>query len=107
MTEAEWLACTDPTPMLKYLRGKVSDRKLRLFGCACCRRAWSLLSSKCRKSLVIAERYSDGEVPAEKLFLAGFRASVAANVEHRREESPAGTAMLAVAWLCERPATFD
>jgi hypothetical protein len=31
MTEAEWLAATDPTPMLKALwaSGKTSDRKLR------------------------------------------------------------------------------
>jgi hypothetical protein len=37
MTEAEWLAATDPRPMLDFLRGKASDRRLRLFACACCR----------------------------------------------------------------------
>lgn len=34
MTEAEWLACADPTPMLEFLRGKVSDRKLRFIALA-------------------------------------------------------------------------
>jgi hypothetical protein len=37
VTEAEWLAATDPGPMLEYLRGKASDRKGRLFACACAR----------------------------------------------------------------------
>src|SRR3712207_1024524 len=31
VTEAEWLACDDPRPMLEFLRGKASERKLRLF----------------------------------------------------------------------------
>jgi hypothetical protein len=31
MTEAEWLACSDPEPKLEYLRAKASDRKLWLF----------------------------------------------------------------------------
>jgi hypothetical protein len=31
MTKAEWLAGTDPTPMVEFLRGKASGRKLRLF----------------------------------------------------------------------------
>jgi hypothetical protein len=41
MTEAEWLACRDPAPMLELLRGKASDRRTRLFACACLREAWT------------------------------------------------------------------
>jgi hypothetical protein len=64
MNEAEWLAATDPTPMLEFLRdaAKASDRKFRLFQVACCRRAWHLLpDDSCREAVLIAERYADGQ----------------------------------------------
>ena len=44
MTEAEWLAATDPTPMLAFLRGKVSERKFRLYACGLYRRIWHELT---------------------------------------------------------------
>ena len=60
MTESEWLACKDPGPMLEFLRGKVSDRKLRLFCVGCCRQIWHLLGDDQKRALVeVAEKYAD------------------------------------------------
>lgn len=60
MTEAKWLGCTDPNQMLRFLRGKVSDRKFRLFACACCRLIWKDLTLKpVRMAIETAEQYAD------------------------------------------------
>jgi hypothetical protein len=68
MSEAEWLACTDPEPMLEFLRGKASDRKLRLFSVACCHRIWHLMADDhSRKAVEIAEQVADGIVPCDAL----------------------------------------
>lgn len=105
MTETEWMNCTDPAPMLEFLRTQrtASERKLRLFAAACCRRVLNLLIDKhSRKALTIAERYADGEVTAEKLGFAWGDARRAAQVAHRQErETAEASAMLAVSLLCE------
>ena len=94
MTEAEWLACVDPTPMLEFLTEDGRERKLRLFGVACCRRFWHLLDDEhckkhvdfgvenrmlengyppfpplnsCRKAIELAERAADEPVSPEEL----------------------------------------
>jgi hypothetical protein len=68
MTEAEWLSCTDPGPMLEFLRGKASDRKLRLFASACCRLIPDLQWDEVWKnSYELAERYADGFVSGKRI----------------------------------------
>lgn len=68
MTEAEWLACADPMPMLAFLRGKASDRKLRLFALACCRRIWHrLIDPRSQEAIDTAERYADGLAVRDEL----------------------------------------
>jgi hypothetical protein len=63
MTEAEWLECLDPRPMLTYLRGKVSERKLRLFACACAWRVERWFPAPCcRQAVLVAEQMAEGEV---------------------------------------------
>jgi hypothetical protein len=62
MTEAEWLTCTDPTPMLEFVQGKSSDRKLQLFACACCRRLLGLFPNAAIRGAV-----EFGELDADDL----------------------------------------
>jgi hypothetical protein len=59
VTEVEWLACTDSQKMLDFLRGKVSDRKLRLFAVACCRRVLPPGDDR-HYAVDLAERIAEG-----------------------------------------------
>lgn len=68
MTEAEWLVCNDPRPMLSYLDGvtgksKGGRRKVRLLLSACCRRAWHhFVALKSRDLIEASETYADGRL---------------------------------------------
>ena len=60
MDEATWLAGTNPGPMLEYLRGKASDRQLRLFACANSRAVRGTEHLGPGAAVAAAERYADG-----------------------------------------------
>jgi hypothetical protein len=64
MTEAEWLGCTDPTLMFQFLQERASDRKLRLFALACCRRIFHLLGDE-RARAWFGQSVSDKDVAAK------------------------------------------
>ena len=74
MTEAQWLDCDYPKPMLAFLKENGSDRKMRLFGVACCRLVWELLATnECRRTVELAERAAD-DPTIETELLAACRA---------------------------------
>jgi hypothetical protein len=70
MTDAEWLACEDPRPMMEILAARASRRRQWLFSCACCRAVWPMLPSLCREAVELVERFADGEVVEDDLVVA-------------------------------------
>jgi hypothetical protein len=100
MTEQEWLEWTDHKPMLALLQGidqfeeavdgndprpmlttlpsAFSERRLRLFAVACCRRSWKLLTDERSQAAVeVAERFVDGKATLKELEEAGKAAGEA------------------------------
>jgi hypothetical protein len=93
MTEVEWMTCTDPERMLRSLLGKqnfialvlqqvrrsadltgprrASERQLRLYACACCRRIEALMGDdRSRRAIDIAELYADGMADDNEIIAA-------------------------------------
>jgi hypothetical protein len=95
MTEAEWLACTNPQPMLEFLRRKASDRKVRLFAVACCRRVWSSLEhEEFRDAVGKAESFADGLVDRAEMLQAHEKARAIFGQLHGKDNGP-GAALTA------------
>jgi hypothetical protein len=103
VTEAEWLAATDPAPMLNFLREEpANQRRLRMFGCACCRRAWHLLSDESsQKAVEATEAWAEGIVSKNELWAACDAAEFAeasAPTEQHLSVATAATCISADSW---------
>ncbi len=71
MTEAEWLNTSTAPHMIDYLASRASERKLRLFACAACRRISCVMQFEAsRKAVQVSERYADGQAEKDELRLA-------------------------------------
>jgi hypothetical protein len=73
MTEEEWLISESPQKMREYLeeKGNVQKRKLRLFACACCRRAAQWFLDPVQHAAVdVLEKYADGAATTDELAAA-------------------------------------
>jgi hypothetical protein len=96
MTQSEWDACTDPAQMLTFLRDQVSERKVRLFTCACCRRIWHLLvDERSCQAIHTAERCADQLASEEELQSAQQAASRVASELVRAQAQAAAEAVRA------------
>jgi hypothetical protein len=97
VTEAEWLACTDPKPMLEFLRSQASERKLRLFAVACLRAALGATVAEGetvhhalrvgRRLLLACERHADGAIGERELGASRAEAEAVLRSPHAAEES--------------------
>jgi hypothetical protein len=76
ITEADWLSCTESTTMLEWLRPHASERNLRLFTVACCRRIWPhIADERSRRAVELAEIDFDGPLGHDERFVAAGAAA--------------------------------
>lgn len=103
MNEDEWLGATDPAPMLEFLRGKVSERKWRLFAVACCRRQPAKWEETPREKLAVevAEQFCDGLADRRALDQAQEQ------VEGHLELYPGEPVYSAGFWACSEDIVHD
>ena len=64
----DWVTSNHPRVMLTFLRGHVSERKRRLFACACCHMVRHLIvDERSWHAVQLAERHADGLATAAEL----------------------------------------
>jgi hypothetical protein len=87
MNEEQWLETNNPLELIEYHAGSASERKLRLFACAACRRILHVMKHEgSRKAVEVSERYADGLSGAEDLLRAELIARDWAEVTERERK---------------------
>jgi len=82
--------------MQSFVDGKVSDRKHRLFACACCRMIWERMTdTRSRRAVEIAEQFVDGFATEEECQRAADEAFEADLMTLGREDNGRGAAAFA------------
>jgi hypothetical protein len=96
MNEQAWLASVDPEIMLDLLdqQGAISPRKDILWGCACVRRVWRLLTDdRLLQAVWTAEQHADGLANDQELATARAQAfSALRALQERRTGDATGIA---------------
>jgi hypothetical protein len=68
MTEVDWLAATDPFELLDSVEEETTQRKIRLFADACCRRISRFLAAERSRNVIdVSDLYADDLASEEQL----------------------------------------
>jgi hypothetical protein len=100
--ERAWLQCDSPALRLAWLKITQipSERKLRLFAAACCRRIWSLLLKETGPEAVqAAERYADGVLSLEELVRVREQTDQARTASYEPVRAAAANTALRATWV--------
>lgn len=99
MTESQWLVSTDAIELFDFVHDQATERKLRLFGCACLQFIWSQIGEELPMTLGVVAAFADGTTT--KAALKRARAAVRQE-RHDLEASDAGMRpMWGACWLAE------
>lgn len=93
ITERKWTRGHNAVDLLAGLPTPPSERKRRLFACACCRRIWERLhDDRSRRAVEIAERLADGKVQPDEVRTATVQAGGVASSLLSQGDLEAGAA---------------
>jgi hypothetical protein len=113
MDAKTWDTAVNPPFMLEAVRGRMSDRKFRLFAVACCRRRDDLIRDhRCREALRLVERMAEEKVPQKEIDVHRFYLEQVVhetlwNSDSRGASQDDSTFALALGYLLDGRSAFE